>query len=402
MFVNFFCSSPMSKYSSAFGCALLSFIYALAIFHRMAFPTALNDISLSTGLSITSLADIGSTFFWAYFVLLIPLGMLCDIIGPTRATIVACLFTAAGSIVFALAPGDTLLSFGRILIAAGSTLAFLSMLSYTALYFTERFGAVSGRGLLIGNLGGLGAGIPLIFCLTLISWRNVWLALAAISAICAVLMYLVAPTPPAMRGFKPTISKVIPELNTVFRDMRIYVGMILSASLAGTFYAVSGAGFHTILESTHLSPQLEGRLLFVFVISFAVGAFVWGRAGDNAHTRQRLVIGAQIGLLGAWYVLQLLHPGDAPTLYVLFAIIGALLGSFSVVYKMAESLFPPDHAGTVSAAVNCGMPVGALLCQKHISGMHGYAAAQPCMWIAGAGLVAAIFFLALPDRHAPA
>jgi MFS family permease len=388
----------MSKSSSTLGCILLSFIYALAIFHRMAFPAAAGDISLSTGMPMTSLVDIGSTFFWAYFALLIPMGILCDVIGPTRGTIVACLLTAIGSVAFATAPGEALLATGRILIAAGSTLAFLSMLSYTALYFTDRFGAISGRGLLVGNLGGLGAGIPLMFCLTLLSWRNIWLVLAGVSFVCAVLMYVVAPKPPVMRGFKQTLGKVIPELNTVFRDSRIYVGMILSASLAGTFYAVSGSGFHTIVEAAQLNQQTEGRLLLVFVTSFAIGAFLWGRAGDNPSTRPRLIIGSQIGLMGAWYGLQLLHPSDPPTLYTIFVVIGILLGSFSVVYKMAEALFPPTYAGTVSAAVNCGMPVGALLCQKYVGGLHGFAAAQPCLWIAGSGLIAAIVFLALPDR----
>jgi len=56
---------------------------------------------------------------------------------------------------FAFAGSMAVLMASRMLISVGSTIAFVAMLRYATIHFPDEAGMLAGRGILVGNIGGV-------------------------------------------------------------------------------------------------------------------------------------------------------------------------------------------------------------------------------------------------------
>lgn len=182
---------------------LLGFGYALALFHRTAFQAIGPQVSAECGMSTTATADLAAAFFWAYLVLMIPTGLLTDVVGARCVAVLGFVVTAAGSFLFCFSDSFVELTLGRLLIAAGSPAAFVGLMRFVALAFAERKATVSGRVNLLGNFGAMCSGAPLVLLLGVASWRDVWLGLGILSLALAAALYLLSRD---MRPSRPCLT----------------------------------------------------------------------------------------------------------------------------------------------------------------------------------------------------
>ena len=76
---------------------------------------------------------------------------------------------------------------GRTLVGIGVSVAFISILKVSAVWFpANRFATLAGLTMFAGNLGAVIAGAPLAWLVTQASWRSVFVGLAVLSALLAV------------------------------------------------------------------------------------------------------------------------------------------------------------------------------------------------------------------------
>ncbi len=101
------------------------------------------------------LGGLSAVYFYAYAAVQIPVGVLLDRFGARRLLIVGTLLAAAGSALFALAPGLALALAGRALVGAAVGFAFIATLKIVTLWFPpQRFGRMAGWTLAVGIVGG--------------------------------------------------------------------------------------------------------------------------------------------------------------------------------------------------------------------------------------------------------
>jgi predicted MFS family arabinose efflux permease len=340
---------------------LLSCGYALALFHRTAFQAIAPQVSAEFGLSPAATADLAAVFFWTYLAIMIPTGLLTDAIGARRVAVLGCVVTAAGSFLFRVGDSIVELTLARVLIATGSPAAFVGLMRFVAVAFPERKATVSGRGILLGNVGAVCSGAPLALLLGVVVWRDIWVGLGILSLALAAAPFLLG------QQMRPRSPRVTPprdpwrELITLLGSRSVLLGIALQAGLAGSFYAFANVVAPRWLAARGFEPVAAGWMISILIVGYGFGAAFWGWVGDRERQRTRaLMVAGVVALLG-WVAVAWPPVSGSAAVATLFLSIGLVSGAFVLIYALITERHSPCHAGGVVACVNCGIPLGAAL-----------------------------------------
>ena len=177
-------------------------LYLIAFYQRVAPAVMTRELSSDFGLSAAALGNLSAFYFYGYVIVQIPTGLLADRWGPRRVLAIGAAFTAAGTLLFGLAPTVSWASAGRFAIGAAAGVAFVSMLKLASHWMPpKRFAMVSGVALFMGVMGATLAGVPLRVAVDAFGWRAVMIASAIVTAVVAVSIWIVARDDPGDRGY---------------------------------------------------------------------------------------------------------------------------------------------------------------------------------------------------------
>jgi sugar phosphate permease len=113
-----------------------------------------------------------------------------------------------GSIIFGFSPNIQMAFLGRLVVGFGVSVVFVSILKTQTEWFYEReFGTMSGLTSFVGNLGGALAQTPLVFLVSLLTWRYTFVMIGAFSLVVAILCYIIVRNKPSDMGL-PSISSL--------------------------------------------------------------------------------------------------------------------------------------------------------------------------------------------------
>ena len=135
--------------------------YWVTFFHRIAPGAVAGDLMAAFGISATALGTLAAAYYWVYTLMQIPSGVLADTVGARGSVGAGALITAAGSALFAVAPGFEWAVAGRVLVGLGVSTVFIGLMKACAVWFRpQHYGSVSGLAMLLGNLGSISAAAP--------------------------------------------------------------------------------------------------------------------------------------------------------------------------------------------------------------------------------------------------
>jgi len=372
-----------------FAALVLSLCYGCALFQRLAFQSIGPRLAAELGLDAATLADLGASFFWAYLVLMIPCGILVDIQGPRRMAIAGALLSSAGCALFAAARGLPELVVARVTISAGGAFAFVCMMRFIGTTFSTRKATISGRGILIGNLGAISAGAPLALLLTQLHWREVWALLTFGWLMLALALWRWVPPDPADTLGSVRPAEVVAELRSIYGASSTYLGIALIGGLAGTYWAFANFVGPRVLSLHGMSALEVGTGISVLVCGYAIGAACWGWLGDRAQ-RERLIALACAVTCTSWLIFTGLGPLSPATAAVLLFAAGFGSGAFGLVYVVLTERHQTKQSGLVIACVNCGIPFGAALLQAAAGRLEGYDSMTPILAACAVAMFAAV------------
>ena len=318
------------------------------------------------GLTAASLGLLTSTYFLAFALAQIPVGMALDRFGPRRVEAALLLLTALGSGLFAL--GDSLggLGLARALIGAGVSACLMAALKGFALWYPpERQSSMIGFIMAAGAFGALTASVPLEAVLPFLGWRGVFWIIAATALLASVLLLRSLPDAgrgrSAPRGSLGNALQVVAGIYVTPAFLRFAAS---SAFFVGGFMALQSLwavpwlmhvnGFDlgqaavmlVVLNLGSLCGQLSIGFMGVWLARRGIEALAllrWGYAG---------VLVVQVAILSS--------TGPLPLLWFAF---GMLSAANSQTYLAASRAFPPSLFGRVSTAINLMAFVGAFALQ---------------------------------------
>ncbi|TWB51387.1 MFS transporter [Bradyrhizobium sacchari] len=325
--------------------------YYLSYLFRTINTLLAERLTSALGLGAADIGLLTSIYFLIVLVVQIPIGMCLDHFGPRRVQSALLGVAAAGAALFSLSSGVLSLLVGRAMIGLGTAAALMSGLKIIVLWFPrERMALLNGLMIMLGSLGAVTATAPAEVVLEWIGWRGLFEALAAVTALAAVLIYLVVPE----RSAASLPHARFATLRTIYSDARFWRIAPLSATCIGSAWA---------LQSLWAAPWLSDveRLdrtklvdeLFTMAVALSVSALFLGLLANGVRGRSKatevLFAFVAVLLIGAELVL-ILHP-PWPSLLP-WSAVSVAASATALTYAIIGDYFPIALVARANGALN--------------------------------------------------
>ena len=342
---------------------LLASLYFVGYFQRVAPAVMVDELMRDFSIAATMLGNLSALYFYTYAAMQIPSGLLADAVGPRRVATAAAVVAAAGIVLFAQADSLWLAGLGRALIGASVAVAFVACMKLAGHWFpANRFATVTGISLLIGNLGGVLAGVPLSEAVASVGWRSAMLASAGATLVLAAFVWLWVRDDPSERGYA---SYAHPEaLNTVAMSPRRSLKLVISERDTWLLFFAGGLiaapvltfaglwGVPYLVQVHGLERSQAAGFTTTMLLGFAIGGPLLGALSDRIGRRKLPYLGAALVHALGWVIFLWVDDLSATALYLLFAAIGFSAGGLIIGFAFAREVNHPGAAGTVGGVVN--------------------------------------------------
>ncbi|ROR32776.1 MFS transporter [Inmirania thermothiophila] len=348
-----------------------AFGYFLSYLYRVVNSVIAPDLVRELGLDAADLGLLTSTYFLTFAAFQLPLGMLLDRFGPRRTEAVLLLFAAAGALLFALAGGLGGLVLGRALVGFGVSACLMAAFkAYVVWVPPARLPLVNGFQMAAGGLGALSATAPVQAALAVTDWRGVFLGLAALTLLCALLIFLVVPERRDAHHAEPLRAQLagVAEVFTSATFWRIAPVTVLSQA---TFLAIQSLWLGPWLaDVAGLGRDAAAARLALVAAAMVAGFIVIGGLAERLARCGVSTAAVAVAGMGAFMAVQLalVAPGTPP-LTLLLVLFGLLGTSGIVSYAALSQAFPRHLAGRANTALNLLVFVAAFAAQWGMGGI---------------------------------
>lgn len=341
---------------------LVAMLYLLGFFQRMAPAVMADELMRDFQISGALLGNLSAAYFYAYAMMQIPSGLLVDKIGPRRLSTYACLFSAAGVMIFAWGPNIWFAYAGRFLVGASVAVAFVTCMKLAGHWFpTNKFATVTGVALLFGNIGGILAGVPLSEAVAGMGWRTAVAASGIVLLATAAVIWLVVRDDPSEYGYKSHAHATVQENGNLSARTALYSVVFRKETwllfFAGGFSAAPVLVFAGLWGVPYLT-QVYGlarseaaAVTSTMLVAWAAGGPLLGALSDRLGLRKKpYLISVTLTTL-LWGIFLFM---ELPTilLYPLLAAIGFTSGALIIGFAFAREVNHPGAAGATGGVVN--------------------------------------------------
>lgn len=344
-------------------------VFILSQFYRSAIAVIAPGLRDEADLSAEMLGLLTGAFFIAIAAMQLPVGVMLDRYGPRRTVPALLAFTVVGAVVFAVSTSAPGLILGQMLIGGGCAGVFMGGLVTISRWFPpDRFGTVSSVALAISGLGTLLSATPFAAFAEALGWRGAYLALAAVTAVLAVLVFVMVrdapPGHPYHERQPESLGDAIRGIRKVLAHPPIYG--VLAVAFVGYAANISVRGLWggPYLADIHGLGAIElGNVLLAMSLATILGVLVLGPLDRKFRTRKRLILPGMSVAVVALGALAL-TPGAALWQAILWlCLLGA--GSAYTMHMFAHGrAFFPDHmVGRVMSTINFANFAGVGLIQ---------------------------------------
>lgn len=304
-----------------------------------------------------------SAFFFSFALVQLPVGIALDRYGPRRVQLLLMLAAAVGAWMFARGETFFQLIVARAVIGFGLGGCFMSAVKAISSWISpKKLPSVHGYLIAVGGLGAASATTPVRLALQFTDWRGLFLVLAALIAVCALLIWLVTPRAHAGAGGKaPTVQSIL----DVYRHPAFRKTVALVLVPHTVFFGIQGLWIGRWLSDVARFPDAAvAYLLYMGMAAVIFGAIAvgmiteWaGRRGiaplDVAAAGIVLFLVVQLAVVANWRPsLQLLS--------VLFTLVGTITG---IEYAIVAQAMPKELTGRAATCLNLLIFIGAFLVQ---------------------------------------
>jgi sugar phosphate permease len=327
--------------------------YLLSYVYRNMNAVISPDLTASLGISASSLGLLTSAYFVAFAAMQIPAGMLLDRYGPRRVEPVLLMVAGCGALAFATSDSVGGLTIGRALIGVGVSVCLMAPLKAIAAWYpVERHASLSGWMMVAAGIGALLSTAPLAAALSLVSWRTIFLALAASTFAAAAAIFLLVPDTPRPQNAAGW-SAQWHGVRSVFRSGRLWWMAPLGSAGIGSFMAIQGLWSVPWLIEVN-GYDRETAAAHLLVMSAAVLGGYLG-IGIFATRLARLGISNRhlfAGGFGLNIVALMLITVQAPWTYLLWALYGLGAAVNVLGFTLLGQGFPRELAARSNTAFN--------------------------------------------------
>ena len=342
----------------------LAFGYFLSVLFQRIDPLVADDLITDLALGKGTPGFLTAAFPLAFALCLLPSGIAIDRFGPRAVQTVMMGLTAFGALIVSVSTGPFSLMVGRALLGAGAASALLAAMQAAVTWFPrERLGLVTGCLVTVAGLGALAMASPLLALAN--GWRALFVLLAALAALGAVLSVLLIPTSTTITG--PDRDRGLPF---VLRDPAFRRLAPLAAIAAGTVWATQGqwvSGWFTAVSGIRLTDIIT--YITLIAVGQTAGVLVLGALADWAARKGSSAARVFVGAVALGVCIQIAAAAGValPNSIVWGALIAGAAATLPLVVVLAH--FPRAYAARACASVVVLQYVATLLIQSAVGGV---------------------------------
>ena len=355
-------------------------LYLLAFYQRVAPAVITRELSGEFGLTAAALGNLSAFYFYSYVAVQLPTGMLADRWGPRKVLTAGAALTAAGTLLFALAPDVQLANAGRLAIGAAAGVAFVSMLKLASHWMPARqYAFASGMALFVGVMGATLAGAPLRVAVDAFGWRPTMVASAAIAGLLAVAIWVFVRDDPSGRGYASFFpeddqgtetASVLSQLGEVLRHRNTWLMFAFSGGFSGIMLTFPGLwGVPFLATQYGFSTREAAAMASAMLVAWAVGSLVFGPLSERMRARKPLLFAGLATTLALWSLVAFVPGHGRLVLVALLIALSLAAGAFILVFAFVKESVPARLGGTASGITNMGVMLGGMLMQPLVGFM---------------------------------
>ena len=337
----------------------LSYLYRTV--NAIIAPDLVRDISLDPA----SLGLLTAVYLLAFGAFQLPLGILLDRFGPRRVEAALLLIAAAGAFIFSQATSLSGLVAGRALIGLGVSACLMAAFKAFAIWFPpERLPLANGVQMISGGLGALAATTPVEAALQITDWRGVFLVVAALTLLAAVVIFLIVPEKEGSQSGE-SLGQQMKGIGTVLSTPVFWRIAPWAVTAQGAYLSIYGLWSGPWLRDVgNLGRDGIAGTLSAIAIAMILGYLISGSIADRLMRRgiapeKVAAVGMSIFLIGQGAMLVPL-PGLTLLYWLSFGFFGA---SCILPYAVLAQHFPTRLIGRVNTALNLMVFMAAFAAQ---------------------------------------
>jgi MFS family permease len=347
--------------------------YFLSYFFRVINAVLAPDLAAGLGMDPSDLGLLTSAYFIAFAAFQLPLGVLLDRFGPRIVEALLLVVAAGGAFVFGQAHSLAGLVVGRAMIGFGVSACLMAAFKAFVMWFPkQQLPQINGVQMAAGGLGALAATAPVQFALTFTDWRGVFTALASLTLLVAVLIFVIVPPRPES-PHDPRLSDQLRGIGRVLRSKTFWRIAPWATASQAAFLSIHGLWSGPWLRDVAgLSRSAAAGTLSLVAAAMVAGFIGLGTlarhlARKGVATMSVAVAGMAIfsGVLG---LVALELKAWPALLWMLFGFFGT---SSILPYAALSQSFPLHLSGRVNTALNLLVFVAAFAAQWGIGAVIG-------------------------------
>jgi MFS family permease len=336
-------------------------VYFLAVFHRSSLAVAGLAATERFDISAAQLATFTMLQLLVYAAMQIPVGLLVDRFGSRSVLLYGTVIITAAQVGFALADSYLLALVARVFVGMGDAMTFICVLRLVSHWFpARRIPLITQLTGTLGQLGAIGAAIPMTWALSHLGWTKAYLVAASVGVVLIALLLLVlrdSPTTTHLRGPVLSLSAVRSSLAASWSHPGTRLGfwMHFTTQFSATVLSLLW-GYPFFVRGEGRSSSTAGILLTLIVLSVVcAGPALGWLVGNHPWHRSTMVLCIVSAIVAVWTVV-LLWPGNAPLpVLVLLALVVGVGGPASMIgFDLARTSNPSERFASASGIINQG------------------------------------------------
>jgi MFS family permease len=290
----------------------------------------------------STLGNIAASYFYAYAILQIPVGLIVDRYGTRRPLVIAILAAGLGTLAFSWAHSSGSAQIARLIMGASAAFSFIGCLKLVEEWFPpSKFSTLAGMTNTAGMVGAA-SGAPVAVLVNVIGWRESVAWMGGAELILAVFVLFI------VRDGTETASNAASEVQTpsggmfgVLRNPQVWINAVYATSISLVFVAFGGLWGTSYIQKVYdlnaVAAAGTGSLLFLGGIA---GSLFFGWYSDYLGRRKPPMVFAGVGALATMACLLYL-PGIPLGGFKLGLFLVGFFSSANIVsYAVARDLYP--------------------------------------------------------------
>lgn len=330
--------------------------YFMSYLFRAVNAVVAPDLVRELGLSASELGLLTASYLLAFALFQLPLGMLLDRFGPRRVQAALLLTAATGAALFSIGSSTLALVLARALVGLGFAGGLMASFKAVVVWVPEARRALANA--LVMSFGGLGLVVstaPMEWAVSNFGWRTAMLALAALTALIAAILFAVVPRNIGLgsaAGASP--REQIATLTRIYSDKAFIRMAPLIALTAGCHIGIqtlwSGPWFRDVAG---LNRGAVAWQLMAMALSFFVGILASGIVTDFFKRRGWTELDVMLGFLLAFLASQVLILVDIPAIRTPVWLVFGMSGQVAILaFPWLSSHFGAALSGRANTAMN--------------------------------------------------